>query len=510
MPHTRSGRSVSLWMVTAHGPACPPLDEDVTADACVIGAGITGLFTAYCLVRAGLSVVVLDDGPVAGGDTGRTTAHLTTALDSRYYELARRHGENATRLIADSHRRAIDALDAVVTRERIACSFERVDGYLFAARPADVPLLHEEQEAAARAGLETEITRAPVSGAPLSLCFASQAQFQPLEFVFGLVDAIRRGGGRIFTGTHATAFETGPPARVETARGHTVTARVLVVATHTPVNDRVTIHTKQAPYRTYVLAARIPARSVTRALYWDTEDPYHYVRLHGGTGGPTWLIVGGEDHKTGQADDAIERQRRLEAWMRDRYPTAGPVEFRWSGQVFEPVDGLGMIGRNPGDENVFVATGYAGNGITHAAVCGLLIRDLVVGRANPWTEIYDPGRVTLRAAREFAAENANVARQYLEVVTPGEVDSPDGIPPGSGAIVRDGLKKLAVYRDTAGNCHALSAFCTHLRCVVSWNSCEGTWDCPCHGSRFATDGRVLTGPANEPLAVAEVPALTTK
>jgi glycine/D-amino acid oxidase-like deaminating enzyme/nitrite reductase/ring-hydroxylating ferredoxin subunit len=510
MAQSGSGRSVSLWMVTAHAPACPPLDEDVTADACVIGAGITGLFTAYCLVRAGLSVVVLEDGPVGGGDTGRTTAHLTTALDSRYSELARQHGENATRLIADSHRRAIDALEAVVTRERIACGFERVEGFLFAARPGDVAALHEEQEAAARAGLETEITRAPVSGAPLALCFSSQAQFQPLDFVMGLADAIRRAGGRIFTGTHASSFEPGPPARIETDRGGSVTARVLVVATHTPVNDRVTIHTKQAPYRTYVLAARIPPRSVTKALYWDTEDPYHYVRLQETSGGPTWLIVGGEDHKTGQADDAIARHRRLEAWMRDHYPTAGPVEFRWSGQVFEPVDGLGMIGRNPGDENVFVATGYAGNGMTHAAVAGLLIRDLVLGRANAWSEVYDPGRITLRAAPEFAAENANVARQYLDLVTPGEVEAPDSIAPGSGAIVRDGLKKLAVYRDSAGHCHALSAFCTHLGCVVAWNSGEGTWDCPCHGSRFATDGRVLTGPANAPLAAAEVPELADK
>jgi len=510
MPQAGSGRSVSLWMVTAHAPACPPLDEDIAADACVIGAGITGLFTAYCLVRAGLSVVVLDDGPIGGGDTGRTTAHLTTALDSRYSEIARQHGENATRLIADSHRRAIDALEAVVTRERIACAFERVDGFLFAARPADVPALHEEQEAAARAGLETEITRAPVSGAPVALYFAAQAQFQPLDFVFGLADAIRRRGGRIYTGTRATSFETGPPILVETSQGHAVTARVLVVATHTPVNDRVTIHTKQAAYRTYVLAARIPPRSVTKALYWDTEDPYHYVRLQESSGGSPWLIVGGEDHKTGQANDAIERHRRLESWMRDLYPMAGPVEFRWSGQVFEPVDGLGLIGRNPGDENVYVATGYAGNGMTHAAVAGLLVRDMVVGRANPWSEIYDPGRVTLQASYEFVRENANVARQYLELVTPGEVETPDHIPAGSGAIVRDGLKKLAVYRDTAGNCHARSALCTHLGCVVAWNSSEATWDCPCHGSRFATDGRVLTGPANDPLPVAEVPELADK
>jgi glycine/D-amino acid oxidase-like deaminating enzyme/nitrite reductase/ring-hydroxylating ferredoxin subunit len=507
MPHD-SGRSVSLWMATAHGLPAPRLTADVDADVCVVGAGVTGLFTAYCLQRAGLSVAVLDDGPVCGGDTGRTTAHLTAALDTRYAELETRHGQNATRLIADSHKRAIDAIEAVVRQEGLDCSFERVNGYLFAARASDAPQLRAEQAAAVRAGVDAELARAPVSGAPLAVSFARQAQMQPLDFLFGLARKLQAGGGRIFTGAHAVRFEGGTAARVETSDGPVVRCRVVVVATHTPVNDRLAIHTKQAAYRTYVLAARVLARSVTRALYWDTEDPYHYVRCHETGNGPTWLIVGGEDHKTGQADDAVDRQRRLEAWMRDHFPTAGPVEFRWSGQVFEPNDGLGLIGRNVGDdENVFVATGFAGNGITHGAIAGLLITDLVLGRANPWTEIYDPARVTLRAGGEFARENLNVALQYAAHLTPGEIDSVEDIVPGTGAIVRDGLKKLAVYRDTAGQFHGLSANCTHLGCVVGWNSGEGTWDCPCHGSRFATDGRALNGPAVQPLAAAEVPIL---
>jgi glycine/D-amino acid oxidase-like deaminating enzyme/nitrite reductase/ring-hydroxylating ferredoxin subunit len=494
-------------MVTAQAPDHPPLTQDARADVCVIGAGVTGLLTAYGLTRAGLSVVVLDDGPVAGGDTGRTTAHLTTALDTRYVELERKHGPNAVRLIADSHRRAIDAVERTVAREKIVCAFERLDGYLFAARPADARALHDEQEALARAGLPVEMARAPIGGAPVALRLPAQGQLEPLAFVFGLAAAVTRGGGAIFTGVHAVDVEGGSPALVRSSAGHTVRADAVVVATHTPVNDRVFVHTKQAPYRTYVLAARVPPRAVSRALYWDTADPYHYVRLHTLAGGPTWLIVGGEDHKTGQADDAVERQRSLEAWTRDQFPAAGAVEFRWSGQVFEPVDGLGLIGRNPGDENVFIATGFAGNGFTHAAVAGLLLTDLIVGRPNPWQEVYDPRRITLSAAPEFVRENVNVARQYVSLVTSGEVESPEAIRPGSGAILRDGVRKLAVYRDHAGACRACSAICTHLGCVVAWNSSEGTWDCPCHGSRFATDGRVLSGPANTPLAPAEVPEL---
>jgi Rieske Fe-S protein len=332
---------------------------------------------------------------------------------------------------------------------------------------------------------------------------------QPLDLAFGLLSALEQRGGRVYSGAHAIEFKGGKSPHVKTSSGRTVHAGTVIVATHTPVNDRVTLHTKQAAYRTYAIAARVLPGLVTPALYWDTEDPYHYVRCHRQGDGPIWLIVGGEDHKTGQADDAIARYGRLEGWMRDRFPSVGRVEFRWSGQIFEPVDGIAMIGRNPGDdENVLVATGFSGNGVTHAAIAGLLFEDLILRGSSPWASVYDPARVTLSAASEFLRENLNTAAQYKDHLTRGEVDSADAIPPGTGAILRDGLKKLAVYRDHSGLPHALSAHCTHLGCVVAWNTGEGTWDCPCHGSRFSTDGRVLTGPAVTPLAPAEVPVET--
>jgi Rieske Fe-S protein len=268
------------------------------------------------------------------------------------------------------------------------------------------------------------------------------------------------------------------------------------------VNDWVAIHTKQAAYRTYVIGMRIAKGSVPKALYWDTLDPYHYVRL-ARDGKNEFLIVGGEDHKTGQADDAAERFERLESWTRERFSSVSDVDFRWSGQVIEPVDSLAFIGRNPGDKNIYVVTGASGNGMTYGAIAGILLADLVQGRKNEWESLYDPSRVSLKAASEFAKENLNVALQYGDFATPGDVEGVRDIAPGTGAIVRDGIKKLAVYRNTHGVLHKCSAVCPHLGCVVAWNTMEKTWDCPCHGSRFDPYGKVLNGPAVGGLPPAE-------
>jgi Rieske Fe-S protein len=240
--------------------------------------------------------------------------------------------------------------------------------------------------------------------------------------------------------------------------------------------------------------------------WWDTLDPYHYVRIAGRLDDQhDLLIVGGEDHKTGQADDAPARFDRLTAWVRARFPVVGEPLYRWSGQVMEPIDSLAFIGRNPGDRHVFVATGDSGNGMTHGTIAGMLLADLVLGRENAWAEAYDPSRRSLKAVGEFARENANVAVQYKDWVTSGNARKVDDIPPGEGAVVRHHLHKIAVYRDPAGATCAFDATCPHLGCIVEWNSTEKSWDCPCHGSRFDTQGRVINGPAITGLAAATLP-----
>lgn len=494
-----SQASTSIWMATANTPSQSQLKENIRTDVCIIGAGIAGLTTAYLLGREGRSVVVLDDGVIGGGMTGRTTAHLTNAYDDRYVEIEKLHGAEASRLTAESHTAAIAKINEIVSSEMIDCDFQWLDGFLFGATPDSVQLLNDELAAAHRAGIAglEKVDRAPLAfDTGMALRFQRQAQFHPLKYMDGLARAVLRDSGRIFGGTHATKIEGGDDAHVETSHGPVVKCEVVVVATNTPVNDRVAIHTKQAPYVTYVIGVAVPKGSVTQALYWDTGDPYHYVRLQRDNNHDV-LIVGGEDHKTGQANDGNERYARLERWTRERFPQMGEVQFRWSGQVMEPVDGIAFIGRNPLDEdNVYIATGDSGQGMTHGTIAGMLLTDLIQGRRNKWEDLYSPSRIRLKALPEYASENINVAGQYADYVTAGDIKSESELRSGDGAVMREGVAKVAVHRDESGQVHKLTAICPHLGCVVAWNSAEQTWDCPCHGSRFSAEGRVYQGPAN--------------
>ena len=509
-----SDSSTSVWMATSEEAPQRVLTGDVDADVCIVGAGIAGMTTAYLLTREGKSVVVLDDGPIGGGETGRTTAHLTNALDDRYFEIERLHGADGARLTAESHTAAISRIEEIVNAEKIECDFERVDGYLFAPPGEPLEELDRELDAAHRAGLSdvTLVERAPIDfNTGPCLKFPRQGQFHPLKYLYGLARAIERDGGLIFTLSRAEKIEGGPDAHVATKDGHTVTARDIVVATNTPVNDLVSIHTKQAAYRTYVIGIQIPMGSFTKALYWDTARPYHYLRLNKIFSADKdrafeILIVGGEDHKTGQAEATTDRYERLEQWTRERFPRAGEVEFRWSGQVMETVDGLAFIGRNPNDHsNVYIITGDSGMGMTHCTIGGMILTDLIMGRENAWADLYDPSRKRVSAASRFLRENLNVIAQYADKLTAGEINSRDEVARGSGSVIRRGLTKVAVYRDEQGNLHENSAICPHLGCVVSWNSSEKSWDCPCHGSRFDPYGRVINGPAISGLARVDEP-----
>ena len=335
------------------------------------------------------------------------------------------------------------------------------------------------------------------------LKFPNQGQFHPLKYLAGLARAVRERGGRIITNVRVQKVEGGDTPAVTTSEERRITAKAVVLATNTPINNGPVLNTKLAAYTTYAFAAEVPAGSVFSALYWDTEDPYHYVRLRLAdprTGGPDLLIVGGEDHKTGQVSDQAERWGRLEAWTRLRFPGMEHVRYRWSGQVFETLDGLAIIGPEPGGSgNVYIATGDSGMGMTHGTIAGFVLSEMIQGREHPWAGLFSPSRLPIKAAKTYLQENANMAGQFADWLTGGDVRGPAEVVPEMGAIDRRGLKKIAIYRDAQGVAHEMSAVCPHLGCIVQWNGGESTWDCPCHGSRFSATGEVIHGPATEGL-----------
>jgi glycine/D-amino acid oxidase-like deaminating enzyme/nitrite reductase/ring-hydroxylating ferredoxin subunit len=498
-------RSRSVWGTSADAASASPLPSDRTTGVAVVGAGIAGLSTAYELAQSGEKVVVIDRGLIGGGMTARTTAHLASELDDYYHVLIDTRGIEAARQVCRAQIDAINRIEAIIREEGIACDFRRLDGYLFQAVESDGDVLAKEYEAARRVGLDVDWAEAaPLPAGPAVRClrFANQARFHPLKYLDGLIRCLERDGAELYSGTtvNEVAEQDDGFVAVRAASGHTVRARACVVTTNSPFNE-VQVHFKQAPYRTYAVAGRVSRGSVEDALFWDTLDPYHYVRLQPADDGASdWLISGGEDHKTGEADDMEERFERLEAWTRTLFPGLGRVEHRWSGQVLEPVDHAAFIGRSTDIRNVYFATGDSGQGMTNGVAASLIISELIRGREVVYAQAHDPHRAVRGGVKEFIVENLDAVGKLVERVRPADVSDPEQIKPGEGAIVRQGLKKLAVYRDESGVLHSRSAECTHAGCIVRWNSFERCWDCPCHGSHFAPDGTALNGPAVEPLA----------
>ncbi|MBA3602700.1 MAG: FAD-dependent oxidoreductase [Parachlamydiaceae bacterium] len=486
-------------------PVFEPLKNNLKVKVGIVGGGITGLTIAYELSRRGISAVILEDGAIAGGESSRTSAHLSNALDDRYYNLEQVHGKENARLAAESHSAAIDYIESLCKEKNIDCDFERVEAYLFNPPLQESDNLIKELNAAKRCGIDvTMVDKSPIESYNTGPCvkFPSQAEFSPLKYLEKLSHCVVEMGGKIFDQTHVKEIrETKDGCQLITVSGNIVEAENVVIATNSPINNPFFPHLKQASYRTYIIAGSIPKGSVPKALYYDTLDPYHYIRVVEESDSDTdLLLVGGEDHRVGICADPNESYEILERWTKTRFPKMGPITHRWSGQIVEPIDSLAFIGRSKSHSKIFIATGDSGNGLTHGTIAGMLISDLITGKSNPWEKLYDPSRKSLSALSDFVEENAVTFAQYRDWVTEGDVSSINEIKPNSGAIVRQGAQKIAAYKDSDGQIHTLSAVCPHLKGLVRWNEAEQTWDCPCHGSRFKATGEVINGPANCPLA----------
>lgn len=507
-----SGKHISYWLdslrnITVFGE----LQEDDETDVVIVGAGLAGLSVAYNVAMEGLDVVVIEDGMIGSGETGRTSAHLSSALDDRFSHLKKVFGIEKTRIIAGSHKEAIDFIEKTINKELIDCDFLRLNGYLFLHPTDDPETLKQEAEAAREAGMQiSELPTVPnlITDEGPCIEFFNQAQFHPMKYLNGLAKAIVEHGGKIYTGTHAAEIDhTG----IKTSKGLKVSAKHIVVATNPPVTEKLSIPMRQIPFRTYVIGALIKKDLIPPALWWDTGNydintsnpPYHYVRLQKFDETHDLLICGGEDHMVAdESTESVPEENRyaiLEDWTRKRFPIENVI-YTWSGQVMEPADSMAYIGRSPfGKNNMYIITGDSGHGMTHCTIAGILIKDLITGKENKWEKIYSPSRFSVKETGMFFQMLKEDMMGVLKKWFYRDNVELSSIRRGEADIVKMEGQKCGVYHDEDDHYHIVSTVCTHMKCMVMWNNDEKSWDCPCHGSRFTYDGVVITGPANSDL-----------
>jgi glycine/D-amino acid oxidase-like deaminating enzyme/nitrite reductase/ring-hydroxylating ferredoxin subunit len=500
----------SCWTESASHASYPLLDRDLDVDVVVIGAGITGLTSAYLLKRAGRRVAVVERGRVGGVDTMATTAHVTCVTDVDLVTLVKNFGKDHAQAVWDAGLAARDEIDSIVRDEAIECEWTWVDGFKYSARDRDDGrTLRQEAEQASELGFDARYLDAvPGMGRP-GVAFAAQAKFHPGKYVAHLARVIHGNGSYVFEQTSSEEVAENPlvvkaKSRLGTFSLHT---RYVVIATHTPLMGKTNIasatllQTKLYLYTSYVVAGRLPKGSLPEALFWDTSDPYDYVRVDRLTDHDR-LIVGGEDHKTGQVSDTEARFRALEAKAKGYFPGLA-ITHRWSGQVVETNDGLPFIGET--SEKQFASTGFAGNGTTFGTLSAMMARDAVLGLKNPWRELFDVGRTKVRGgAWDYLKENVDYPYYMIkDRFAAAEGKSLRELRRGDGMILELDGQKIAASRDHSGRVTLLSPICTHMGCTVAWNKAERTWDCPCHGSRFKASGDVLSGPAESPLEKAD-------
>ena len=494
----------SYWIRTAALPSFASLDRDVSVDVAVVGGGLVGISTAYLLKSAGLHVAILERGLCAAIDTGHTTAHLTVVTDELLTDLVTNFGRDTATAVWDAGRVAIDGIEANIRTEGIDCDFQRLPGYLHTALEGtglSKDGLEEQARVAADMGFAAAYVDQIEPFGAAGVRFDGQGLFHPRKYLAGLLRTISGDGSYVFENT-AVDEVTDQPITVK-AGGHTVSCAYVVLATHTPrigksnVLSATLLQSKLAPYTTYALGGRLPRGQVRHGLYWDTTDPYHYLRVEP-RDGHDYAIFGGEDHKTGQASNTTDCWAALESTLRRFLPSCELTD-RWSGQVIETNDGLPYIGESA--DKQFVATGFAGNGMTFGTISAMMARDAVLGRPNPWKEIFNPHRKNVRGgAWDYLKENKDSAYYILrDRVFAKHATSLSSVRPGQGKVLHLDGKRVAVYRDPQGVVSMVSAACTHMDCEVHFNAGETSWDCPCHGSRFRVDGSIIAGPAERAL-----------
>jgi glycine/D-amino acid oxidase-like deaminating enzyme/nitrite reductase/ring-hydroxylating ferredoxin subunit len=497
-------RNPSLWIATSAETNFPSLESELRVDVAVLGGGITGITAAHLLKREGKSVALLEAKRIVHGVTGYTTAKLTVGHGLIYARLEKTFGREGATMYADSNRAGIERIARFVDEERLDCDFERTSNFVYTESPDGVQHLREEVEAARRCGVTAELTTEtelpfPVAGA---VRVDEQAQFHPRRYLLPLAASLPGDGSHVFELTRAHGVRRSDREYVVEADTGAVRARDVVVATHLPFLLRGFFFAKAHPSMSYAVSSPIEESAAPRGMYISSAQPTRSIRSTPGEDGRRVLIIGGEGHKPGVEADTEKRYRALERFLAERFQITSSAH-RWSTHDYLPVDGLPYIGRlTRRSEHVYLATGFAKWGLAKGTAAAMLITDLIVGRPNPWTELYDASRLTPAASgKRFLQENGQVGLDFVRGRSKRRAgrEQLDRLGRGDGTVARIGGKQIAAYRDENGVLYTLSATCTHLGCVVEWNTAERTWDCPCHGSRFSATGTPIEGPALSPL-----------
>ncbi|HEY6957098.1 MAG TPA: FAD-dependent oxidoreductase [Flavisolibacter sp.] len=505
----RDGFNISLWqngMPDYRSKEAPNLDAKF--DVLIVGGGITGITTALRLQRSGLQCVVAEAQNLCFGTTGGTTAHLNTFLDTSYNIIEKKFSKHAAALIAKAANQALELYQSNLEECNVDCGYEQKDGYLYSQDEKQTDELGDIFEASKRAGIDVAYSdRIPV---PIefqkAIVYHDQANIHPSRYVCALAKAFEDQGGIILQNCMVNDFKGEEELQVDTSQG-TLQTRHLIWATHIPPGVNL-LHFRCAPYRSYAIAVTLNDDAYPDGLAYDMYDPYHYYRTQI-IDGKKYLIVGGEDHKTAHEENTEGCFSRLESHIR-KYFDVKEVAFKWSSQYFEPADGLAYIGHLPGNpENVLVATGFGGNGMTYSHIAAITLTDLVVKGNSEYAELFNPNRVKPMAGfANFVKENADVVREFVGgYLSKEKLDSLADLAPGEAKLVKYEGKSLALYKDDEGELHAVSPVCPHAKCSVAWNAAEKSWDCPCHGSRFNANGEMLTGPARQGLETVSIEKL---
>lgn len=499
----------SVWVETTEPRAFPALEAEIDVDVAVAGAGIVGVTTAVLLKRAGMKVALLDMDRIGHGVTGYTTAKVSSTQGLKYQQIESAHGEDTARVYAQANQRGLDLILGIVDQEGIDCDLERKTNYVYTERSDERSSIEKEVDASRRAGLATELVTDTSLPYPVvaALRHPDQAQFHPLKYLGALVDLIDGDGSSVSENSRVTGVHEGSRCRLETDAGARVSCDYAVIATHYPFTDRSLMFPRVHPSRSYAVAGPAPSDVMPDGMFISGGQPTRSVRTIP-ENGRTLLMVGGEGHKVGRDYDTRERYNALRKWATERF---GMDEFpyQWSSQDGSTIDQLPYVGTyRRSSDRVFTATGFSKWGLTNGAVAAEIIADAILDRPNAFAATYDPHRITpLASAKKAVTENSEVAMHWTRdrIAHPqrGEVET---LAPGEAAVMGGPLGPIGVHRDDEGILHCVSAVCTHLACTVTWNTAERSWDCPCHGSRFDFEGRVLEGPAIKDLPRREPPA----